>query len=183
MGFLDCEIPDGQLITPTPESLLDSPSISLSNPAPSTSTGIASPVAKVTSSATTDRMKDLSRGQEAAIGTAIPVGVIALVVLAIFLWQRVKKQRAKRILGQTDQEEKTEDHPPFLQSKPELQGEDSRHEMPAEDLRFELDEDNTRHEIMTEEHGSMMIIQAQQQELRGEEFALELDDYEIRAER
>ena len=103
-------------------------------------------------------------------------------MLALFLWQRVKKQRAKRILGQTVQEEKTEDHPPFLQPKPELQGDDSRHEMPAEDRRFELDEDNTRHEIMTEGHSSMMNIQVQQQELRGEEFASELDDRETRAE-
>ena len=148
----------------------------------SRSTSNISPVANGGSSPTADRIKDLSRGREAATGTAISLGVIALLVLALFLWQRTKNQRAKRILGQTVQEEKTKDHPPFLQPKPELQGEDSRHEMPAENQRFELDEDNTRYEIMTKEQSSMINVHVQQQELRGEEFALELDDRETRAE-
>ena len=169
-----------------------------------TSTGIASPVANVTSSSDPDpppdipytgvdvftstsiaspvAIKDLSRGQEAAIGTTIPLGITALLVLALFLWQREKKQRAKKILGQTVREETTEDNPPFLQPKPELQGEDSRHEMPAEDRRFELYEDNTRYEIMTEEQNKRMSVQVQQQELGGEEFAVELDDRDTRAE-
>ena len=140
------------------------------------------PFATGGSSPTGDRIKGLSRGQDAAIGTAISVGVIALLVLALFLWQRTKNQRTKKILGQTVQEEKTEDHPPFLQRKPELQGEDSRHEMPAEDRRFELDEANTIYEIMTQEPNREMIVQEQQQELRGEESALELDGRDTRAE-
>ena len=184
LGFTSCDYGGVEsLVTPTLLSpTLDSASIPSSNLGPSTSTSIASPVANVTSSATTDRIKDLSRGQEAAIGTAIPLGVIALLVLALVLWQRTRKQRAKKILGQTVQEERTEDNPPFLQPKPELQGEDSRHEMPAEDRRVELDEDNTRYEIMTEGQNMRMNVQVQQQELRGEEFAVELDDRDTRAE-
>ena len=135
----------------------------------------------MTSSATTARTKVLSRSQKAAIGTAIPVGGTALLVLALFLfWQKVKRQRAKRILHQTAQEERSEGNPPFLQTKPELQGEDSMHEMLAEDLRFEL-EDDSRYEIMTEEQNRRLNFQVQQQELRGEEFVLELDDSDTSA--
>ena len=104
-----------------------------------------------------------------------------MLVLALFLfWQKVKRQRAKRILHQTVQEERSEGNPPFLQTKPELQGEDSMHEMLAEDLRFEL-EDDSRYEIMTEEQNRRLNLQVQQQELRGEEFVLELDDSDTSA--
>lgn len=169
--------------TPTLLSLeVNSSTTRLSSPDPATNTSIASTVANVTASATTARTKDLTRSQKAAIGTAIPVGGTALLVLALFLfWQKTKRQRAKRILGQTVQEERTEDNPAFLQTKPELQGEDSRHEMLAEDLRFELDEGNTRHEMMTEEQSGRPNLQVQHQELRGEEFFHELDDRDTRA--
>ena len=176
LGFVNCDIGELAPVTPNPLSpTVDGPSIPVSSVDPSTSASIASAVANVTSSATTDR-------QKAAIGTAIPVGGIALLVLALFLWQRKKRQRAKRTLGQTVQEERTEDNPPFLQPKPELQGEDSRHEMLAEDRIFELDEGNTRYEIMTEEQNRRMNVQVQKQELRGEEFAVEIDDRDTRAE-
>ena len=82
--------------------------------------------------------------------------------------------------SQTVQEETTDDNPPFLQPKPELQGEDSRHEMPAEDRRFELGEGNTRYEIMTEEQSRRLNVQVQQHELGGEECALELDEGDIK---
>ena len=181
LGLENCDI--GELrpgVTPFPLSpTLDSPSISFSSPDPSTSTSIAS---TVTSSATTDRVNGLSMGQKIAIKTFSYVGATALLVLALLLWQRTKKQRAKRILRQTVQEERTDDNPPFLQPKPELQGEDSRHEMLAEDRRFELDEGNTRYEIMTEEQSRRLNVQVQQHELRGEEAALEIDDRDIRAE-
>ena len=135
----------------------------------------------MTSSATAHRAEDLSRDHKAAIGTAIPVGGTALLVLALFLfWQRTKRQRANRILHQTVKEERTEGNPSFLQTKPELQGEDGRHEMLAEDPRFDL-EDNSRYEIMTEEQNTRLNLQVQQQELRGEEFVLELDDSDTRA--
>ena len=146
----------------TSSPTLGGPSISFSSPDPPTSTRITSTVVNVTSSATTDRIKVLSWGQKAAIGTAISVGGTALLVLAVVFWQRT--------------------NPPFLQLKPELQGEDSRHEMPAEDRIYELDEGNTRYELMTEEQSRRLNVQVQQQELRGEEFALEIDDRDTRAE-
>ena len=172
------------IIASTGANVTSSPTLHGSNIAiygsgPSISTNIASTVADVTSSATTDRTTDLSRGQKAAIGTTIPIGSTALLVLALFLWLRTKEQRAKRMLGQTVPEETTQDNPPF-QTKPELQGEDSRHEMLAEDRIFELDGEKTRYEIMTEEGSSRLNVQVQQQELRGEEFALELDDRDTR---
>ena len=153
LGFSNCATdvfrPGDNLVPLSPT--VNSPTIRLSSPDPSTSTGITSIVAHVTSLATTHHAEYLSRGQKAAIGTAIPVGGTALLVLALFLfWQRTKRQRAKRILHQTVQEESTESNPPFLQTRSELQGGDSRHEMLAEDLRFEL-EDNSQYEIMTEE--------------------------------
>lgn len=164
-------------ISPT----VNSPTIHLSSPDPSTKTSIPSIVANPTSSATTARTKDLSQSQKAAIGTVISVGGTALLVLALFLlWQKIKRQRAKGILHQTVRKERTEGNPPFLQTKPELQGEDSKHEMPAEDRRFELDEGNTRYEMMTEEQSGSPNRQVQQQELRGEEFVLELDDSDTR---
>ena len=170
----------GANVTSSPR--LHDSNIAVYSSGPSISTNIASTVAEVTSSATTDRTTDLSQGQKAAIGTAIPVGGIALIVLTLFLWQRMKKQRAIKILGQTVPEETTRDNPPFLQIKPELQGEDSRHEMLAEDRIFELDGEKTRYEIMTEERSSRLNVQFQQQELRGEECALELDGCDTRAE-
>ena len=205
LGLFNCDIGEPSLTTPFSLSPTpDSPTISFSSPDPSTSTSITSLVAIVTSSpdpglppdisytgvdvsmstsnASPVAIKDLSRGQNAAIWTALSVGGVAWFVLALVLWQRTRKQRAKRILGQTVQKERTEDNPPFLQPKPELQGEDSRHEMPAEDRRFELDEGNTRYEIMTQEPNRKMIIQVQQQELRGEEIAVELDDCDTRAD-
>ena len=173
---------------------VNSPTIPPSSPDPSTNASIKSIVAHVTSpaitpvaahvtsSATAHRAQDLSRGQKAAIGTAIPVGGTALLVLALFLfWQRTKRQRAKRILYQTVQEERTEVNPSFPQIKPKLQGDDRRHEMLAEDLTFELDNGNARYEIMTEEQNRRLNLQVQQQELRGEEFVLELDDSDTRA--
>ena len=162
-------------------STLGGPNITFSSPDPSTSPSIASTFVTVTPSATADRIKVLSRGQKAAIGTVIPAGGTALLVLAVFLWQRTKKQRAKTIPSQTVQKETTDDNPPFLQSKPELEGEDSRHEMPAEDRRFELDEGNARHEIMTEEQSRRLNVQVQQHELGGYECALELDGLGIKA--
>ena len=205
LGLVHCYIGNPSLTTPFSLSPTpDSPTIPFSSPDPSTSTSITSPLANVTSSpdpnlppdipytgvvvststsiASPVAIKDLSRGQEAAIGTTVPLGITALLVLALFLWQRKKKQRAKNILGQTVREETTEDNPPFLQTKPELQGEDSRHEMPAEDRVFELDGGNIRHEIMTEEQNRRMNVQVQKQELRGEEFAVEIDDRDTRAE-
>ena len=113
------------------------------------------------------------------MGTAIPVCVIAFLVLALLHLQWTRKRRTKEILRQTIQEEKTEDNIPYLQSKPELQSEDSRHEILAEDLRFELDAGNARYEMMTEEQGRTLNSQVQQHELRGEEFVLELDHSDI----
>ena len=160
---------------------VNSPTIPVSSSDPSTNASIISIVAHVTSLATTHHAEDLSRGQRAAIATAIPVGGTALLVLAVFFfWQRTKRQRAKRILHQTVQEERTEGNPSLLQTKPELQGEISRHEMLAEDLRFGI-EDNSRYEIMTEEQDRILNLQMQQQELRGEESVLELDDSDTRA--
>ena len=184
LGFKTCAIgvlgPGDSLFPLSPT--VNGPNISLSSPNPSTNTSITSFVANVTSSATTARTEGLSRSQRAAIGTATPVGGTALLVLALFVfWQKTKRQRARRILHQTVQKERSECNPPFLQTKPELQGEDSRHEMLAEDLRFKLDEGNTRHEMMTEEQSGRPNLQVQQQELRGEEFAHELDDRDTRA--
>ncbi|KAK0515111.1 hypothetical protein JMJ35_002490 [Cladonia borealis] len=205
LGLVNCDIGEPSLTTPFSLSPTpDSPTISFSSPDPSTSKSITSPVANVTSSpdpglhpdipytgvnvsmstsnASSVAIKDLSQGQEVTVGTTIPLGITALLVLALFLWRRIKKQRAKRILGQTVREETTEDNPPFLQTKPELQGEDSRHEMPAEDRIFELDRENTRYEITTQEPNKKLIIQVKQQELRGEESALELDGRDTRAQ-
>ena len=123
---------------------------------------------RITSLVRLGRTKGLSRGQKAIMGTAIPVCVIAFLVLALFHLQWTRKRRAKEILRQTIQEEKTEDNIPL--SKPELQGEDSRHEMLTEDLRFELDAGNARYEMMTKEQGRTLNSQVQQHELRGEEF-------------
>lgn len=185
LGLDNCDIGDPPGVTVTPFLLsptLDSPSVSFSSPDPSTSTSITSTVANVASSVPTDRVKGLSGGQKDAIKTVTYVGATTLLVLAFILWRRTKKQRAKRILRQTVQEERTDDNPPFLQPKPELQGEDSRHEMIAEDRRFELDEANTRYEIMTEEQSRRLNVQVQQHELRGEEAALELEHRDTGAE-
>ena len=183
LGFNTCDfglLPPGDTPIPIPLSLATkSPTTPLSSPDPSTNTTITSVTTNVTSSATTARTRN--RSQKAAIGTAIPVGGTALLVLVLFLfWQRIKRQRTRRMLDQTVQEERSESNPPFLQTKPELQGEDSKHELSAEDRRFELDQ-NARYEIMTEEHSGRPNFQAQRQELRGEEFAHELDDRDTRA--
>ena len=159
MGNATCEVGIHSLTTPSPFSpTLDSPTISLSSPKSSSN---ASPVANVTSPATPDLITTLSRGQKAAVGTAVPLGGIAFLVLVLVLWQRTKKQRAKIKPRQIVQEETTEDNPTFLQPKPELQSEDSRHEMQAEDQRFELDGGSTRYEMMTEERNKRVNVQVQ----------------------
>ena len=195
LGFSSCVTnvyrPGDNLIPLSPT--VNSPTIPRSSQDPSTnasdtsvaahatSSAITPVAAHVASSATTHRAQDLSRGQKVAIGTAIPVGGTALLVLALFLfWQRKKRQRAKRILHQPVQEERTEGNPSFLQTKTELQGENSRHQMLAGDLRFELD-DHSRYEIMTAEQNRRLNLQVRQQELRGEEFAHELDERDTRA--
>ena len=183
LGFSSCATSifrSGDILIPLSPTV-NSPTIPLSSPNPSTNESITSILAHVTSLAVTHRAEGLSRGQRAAIATAIPVGGTVLLVLTLFFfWRRTKRQRAKRTLHQTVQEERTEGNPSVLQTKPELQGENTRHEKLAEDLRFEL-EDNSRHEIMTGEQNRRLNGQVQQQELRGEEFVLELDDSDTRA--
>ena len=112
------------------------------------------------------------------MGTGIPVCVIAFLVLALFHLRWTRKRHAKETVRQTIQE-KTKDNIPYLHSKPELQGEDSRHEILTEDLRFELDAGNTRYEMMTEEQDRALNSQVQQHELRGEDFVFELDHSDI----
>ena len=159
----------------------NSPTIPVSSSDPSTNASIISLVAHVTSLATTHHAEDLSRGQKTAIASAIPVAGTVLLVLALFFfWRRTKRHRAKRTLHQIVQEKRPEGNPSFLQIEPGLQGDNSRHEMPAEDPRFEL-EDNSRYEIMMKEQNRRLNRQVQQQELRGEEFVLELDDSDTRA--
>ena len=183
LGFSSCATSifrSGDILIPLSPTV-NSPTIPLSSPNQSTNESITSILAHVTSLAVTHRAEGLSWGQRAAIATAIPIGGTALLVLALFFfWRRTKRQRAKRILDQTVQQERTEGNPSFLQTKPELQGENSRHEMLAEDLRFGV-EDNSRHEIVTGEQNRRLNGQVQQQELRGEEFVLELDDSNTRA--
>lgn len=98
LGFQSCA---GVTVTPVPLALTqDSPSISFSSPYPSTSASVASTVANMTSSAATDRVKGLSRGQKVGIGTATPVGATALLVLALFLWRKINKKRENGVLRQ-----------------------------------------------------------------------------------
>ena len=65
----------------------------------------------------------------------------------------------------------SDDAQPYLQRKAELDDEQRRHEMEAVDLRYELEGEDCVHEQSEVERPGVR----DRQELRGEEYARELD--------
>ena len=115
---------------------------------------------------------------QVGIGIAIPmtVGALAvgaLLVLALLLWRRYRKNKGAN--AATAEHVKPEDTQPYLQQKPELEAEEKRkQELDAEERRYELDGENGIHE-MSDWSSNGLPASRVLQELRGEEHARELE--------
>ena len=102
-----------------------------------------------------------------AICFAAVFAIILFSIGAYFLY-RYRKNRLSRKTQQPAEEndsESTRDAVLYLQPKPEVSGEDSRHEMPAEGIV---------QEISAEQAGQQIPSRTRMQELKGEEISQEL---------
>ena len=116
-----------------------------------------------------------------AIESAVPVAVLALVLLGLSIWYRRRKAHNTRHEEITtsqeeeeeeEEEETQEDAQPYLQLKPELEAEENRkHELEAQERRYEMGSQGERYELPAEQEPVTRI----RQELRGEEHSKELE--------
>ena len=176
LGFKSCRSA-GEVVTPIdliPITLANG-SVSISEllpPANSTSTK-----APISRNATVkpvpgSRHQTLDEQAKIGIGIAIPIAVGALLVLALLLWRRYCKNKGAN--AATAEHVPSEDVPPYLQQKSELEAEEKRkQELDAEERRYELDGENGIHE-MSDRSNNGLPASGVLQELRGEEHAREL---------
>ncbi|KAM0803721.1 hypothetical protein BDR22DRAFT_818902 [Usnea florida] len=118
------------------------------------------------------RHQNLDKQAKIGIGIAIPVAVGALVLPALLLWRRYRKN--KGVNTTTAEHKGPEGVQPYLQQKPELEAEDKgKQELDAEERRYELAGASLIHEMSDRSNNSLPASRVLQ-ELRGEEHAKEL---------
>ncbi|KAL9632546.1 MAG: hypothetical protein Q9164_005256, partial [Protoblastenia rupestris] len=151
----------------------------LAIPVPTSTSAISS------SRETTSENKDANTTNYIVIGTTIPVLVIAFLLVGVLITWRWKKG-----MRQASSKASVSHAQPYLQQKAELEhaerrryelnGEERRYEMAAdltrqEILAAETDEDHISHEMLAERAPNRPTIFQYTQELRGEEYAKELE--------
>lgn len=118
------------------------------------------------------RHETLDERAKIGIGIAIPFVVGALLLLALLLWRRYRKN--KRANAATAEHVESEGVQPYLQQKPELEAEEKRkQELDAEERRYELNGESEIHEMSDTSNNGLPASRVLQ-ELRGEEHAREL---------
>ena len=106
------------------------------------------------------------------IGIAIPFVVGALLLLALLLWRRYRRNKGAN--AATAEHVESEGAQPYLQQKPELEAQEKRkQELDAEERRYELDGESGIHEMSDRSNNDLPASRVLQ-ELRGEEHAREL---------
>lgn len=118
------------------------------------------------------RHETLDEQAKIGIGVAIPFVVGALLLLALLLWRRYRKNKGAN--AATAEHVESEGVQPYLQQKPELEAEEKRkQELDAEERRYELNGESEIHE-MSDTSNNALPASRVLQELRGEEHAREL---------
>ena len=124
---------------------------------------IAGSNASTSPSASVPKAALLSAGAKIGLGIGIPLAVVAVTMLGFYLWRRDRRQTQAKKLATNS---KPEDYlSTYLQGKPELDGEQDRHEADANLSRREV-EANERYELEVKER---------RQELRSEDHLQELE--------
>ena len=118
------------------------------------------------------RHQTLGEQAKIGIGIAIPFVVGALLMLALLLWRRYRKNKGAN--AATTDHVASEGVQPYLQQKPELEAEErGKQELDAEERRYELDGESGIHEVSDRSSNGLPASRVLQ-ELRGEEHAREL---------
>ena len=135
---------------------------------------MSTPVASSTSKDPTNFSVD-SLPQVIMIVFAIVVLFVTLAAFAIcfFKLRRDKKRERRRKALAGDRVSASPAHVLHIQQKPELDAQQTRHEMATDDRIFELQGEDRCQELLGEE--TDVTIQGRLHELRGEEHAKELD--------
>ncbi|KAL9631229.1 MAG: hypothetical protein Q9164_006004 [Protoblastenia rupestris] len=144
-------------------------------PTLSSQTGSFSNTISTSPLATTTGSAKNSEEGTTGMGAFLASTALAITALIIWLWRQALKREQPKFVDPRKKplEREREQAAAFLQQKPELQGEASRHEMAAEERRFELHAEN-RHEILNEDDRQGIGEAKSKQELRGEEAASQL---------
>ena len=145
----------------TLKNIVSSTSATLTTSASSTSYPLA-----IQPSSSDPTSSGLGTGVRVGIGIAVPVGIIALFMLATYLWRKDQRQRREALKPEDVWKVSEDTSPPFLQQKPELDAQQRRHEVEAKERRHELDPGCRRHELPAGDR---------RQELRGEDHSQELE--------
>lgn len=98
-----------------------------------------------------------------AIGILIPTVLISLLALGIFFWRRRRPKKSNNATKEPSLLAGMGEH--FFQTKPELSGEQSRHEMHGEGIQPEM-ADNPRYELEAHAIRHEMQVEERRQELK-----------------
>lgn len=130
--------------------------------------------------------KKFSAGFKVVIGVLVPVGVMAILLLVVAY--RREQRRKHAVSRNPAKHKRTKDHDlsPFLQQKPELDGEEQMHEMSAEGRWMELHGEGrqelqggdvpmelhgeSRHEMQAKESRHELATEKTRQELPAERW-------------
>lgn len=170
LGFSSCS---GRGVEVTPIALVNGslPTGTLPS-ANSTSTGAPISGNSTVKPVPGSRHETLDEQAKIGIGIAIPFVVGALLLLALLLWRRYRKNKGAN--AATAEHVESEGVQPYLQQKPELEAEEKRkQELDAEERRYELNGESEIHE-MSDTSNIALPASRVLQELRGEEHAREL---------
>lgn len=107
----------------------------------------------------------LSTGVKVGIGIAVPVGIIALFILATYFWRKDQRQRREALRPDEVPQDSEDKSKSFVQQKPELDAEQRRYELGMNEGIHELDQGDRKHELEAKDR---------RQELKGEEHSREL---------
>ena len=175
LGFTTCSAGGGEpLVTPLSEFT------NSTNPtAPSTASAGpgASTVSPFTGGNVETPPNGLSAGAKIGIGLGIPAFVVSTLLFAFIFWRRSRSAKDAKTSEEENSFESQVDDRPYLQQKAELEDEERRiHEMDGEGKRYELDGEVRCHEMPIVEKGAGgQRTETTMQELRGEEFAKEME--------
>ncbi|KAL9120039.1 MAG: hypothetical protein Q9187_003404 [Circinaria calcarea] len=108
----------------------------------------------------------LSTGVKVGIGIAVPVGIIALFIFAVYLWRKDQRQRREALRPDDVPNDLEDRSKSFVQQKPELDAEQRRYELGTNGGIHELDKGDRKHELEAKDR---------RQELKGEDHSQELE--------
>lgn len=168
LGFTRCDLTGGSIETTTVRqpvrSVISTPALTTSK-----SSATIAPSASVPSPTSAGKTRETI-----GVAASVPATILAIVTLLIIIWRRRRRRKAFREHTAAD-DQKVNEHQPYLQRKAELEDEERRkHEFEARERRFELEGETELSEIPAGRDGPWLPPPFTQ-ELRGEEHAKEMD--------